>query len=77
MYILSHDKKVMMDVKILKIEKNFGGRKDAKFALVGTSDAKDAFPEVLHLYPTEEEALSEMHRIAAALDAGKTIYIIE
>ncbi len=77
MYIVSHDKKVMMKAQILKIEKNFGGRKDAEYALVGTADTKDASPEILGLYSTEEEAIDELQRIAAALAARDTVYIIE
>ncbi len=76
MFILSYDKKVLMDVRIVKVEKNFGGRGDSKYALIGTSDAGGSFPETLGFYPSEEAAIAELQSILAAMEAGKTTYII-
>ncbi len=77
MFILSHDKKTLMEVKIVKVEKNFGGRGDAKYALVGTSGVDDSFPATLGFYPTEEDAISELESIMTAINAGQTTYTIQ
>ncbi len=76
MFILSHDKKVLMDVQILHVDRNLGGRSDSKYAIVGTSNANDAFPKTLGFYPTEEAAIAELGRIVAAIEDGHKTYII-
>ncbi len=76
MFVLSHDKKTLMEIAVLKVEKNFGGRGDAKFALIGTSGAENAWPATLAFYATEEEAITEIEHIMAAINAGNKIYTI-
>ncbi len=76
MFILSHDKKTLMEIAVVKVEKNFGGRNDAKYALIGTSGAENASPATLALYATEEEAITEIENIMAAINAGSKTYII-
>ncbi len=75
MFILSHDQKLLVDVRLFRIEKNFGS-KNNKYALIGISAADDTFPVTLAFYSTEEEAMAEISSIYAAIETGKTVYSI-
>ncbi len=77
MFILTYDKKALVDVRIVKLEKNLGVRGNNKYALVGMSDAGGAFPVTVGFYPTEEAAIAELENISEAIAAGKTIYTIQ
>ncbi len=75
MFVLSHDKKLLADVRLFRIEKNFGS-KNNKYALVGVSAADDTFPVTLAFYAAEEDAIAEIASMYAAIEAGKTVYSI-
>ena len=73
MLIFAKDRKTTSDCKVLKVTKNFG-KKDEKFAIVGSisSEAFDAI--VLALYPDEKTALLELERLYEAFEGGATAY---
>ncbi len=77
MFILTKDKKTLMEIAVVKVEKNFGCRGDAKYALIGTSNAENAWSATLALYATEDDAIAEIENIMTAINAGNKIYTIK
>ncbi|MBR6789967.1 MAG: hypothetical protein IKM31_03750 [Oscillospiraceae bacterium] len=76
MYLLSHDKKTLIQFGRVNIDRYFGGLKGAKYALNawGTAIANVV---TVGLYPDEEAAKRELARIVAALKDGQSVYEVE
>lgn len=71
MLIFSQDRKKILDCVSVSVTRNFGGGKDAKFSLVGSSGIGTA---LLASYPDEKTALDELEKIFAAFEGGAKSY---
>lgn len=76
MFILSQDKKTLGEYLHIAVSKNYGGRKNEKYFLVGSSRLLLGQP-VLGKYPTEEAAIRELGNICAALDNNESTYAVK
>lgn len=77
MFILSQDKKNLVEYRKIYIQKNWGGKKGNKSALIG--DVLSAFSSsiVLGMYAGQEEAVAELERIYEAMKNGDTVYAVK
>lgn len=73
MFIQSYDKKTLMEATQMHVERNLGGKKDEKYVLTGSAQCGT---RILGLYPTMEDAIAEIERIAAAITEGVSVYTI-
>lgn len=73
MVILSNDKTICAEYNRLTVQRNYGNRKDKKFALIGSVNHHS---DVLNSYPTKEEAIAELEKIYAAYQNGDKTYAI-
>lgn len=73
MLIFSMDRKTIADCKALKVTRNLG-KKDEKFAIVGSISSEAFDTIVLALYPDEKTALLELERLFGAFEGGATAY---
>ena len=76
MYILSKNKKEIIKVTKVYISKNYGGKKDEKFSIVGISLEQSISGTILGKYPTEEAALIELEHIFIAMQNDEKVYAI-
>jgi len=76
MYLLSYDKKTLIQFGRVEIVRAFTGRGGARFALSAWGVAL-ANPVTVGLYPDEESAERELARIVAALREGQPVYEVE
>ena len=76
MYILSRDKKSLIQFTKINVSKNFGGGKTEKFALTAIA-ADSAMDYIVATYPEEKLALLELERIVEALKENQTVYEIQ
>lgn len=76
MYILSKNKKEILKIVKVYVSKNYGVKKDEKFAIVGTSIEQSLSATVLGRYPTEEAALIELEHIFTAIKNVENVYAI-
>lgn len=76
MLIFSQDRKKILDCVSVSVTRNFGGGKDAKFSLVGSSGIGTALEGsgLLASYPDEKTALDELEKIFAAFEGGAKSY---
>ncbi len=74
MLILSMDRKKVMDCAAVSVEKYYGGGKDSRFALIGSTEAGTASDGVLAAYPDEKTAIDELEKIFAAFESGAKSY---
>ena len=75
MYILSQDKKTLMEFGRIEVSRNLTTNKDERIALCAWSRALTSTMTV-GLYPDEEAAYAELRRIIDALNAGAAVYEI-
>lgn len=76
MFIFSQNKKEIIKVTKVCVSKNFGGKKEEKFCIVGTSLEQAISASILGKYPTEEAALIELEHIFIAMQNGERVYAI-
>lgn len=76
MFILSQDKKTLGEYLHVAVSKNYGGKKNEKYVLVGSSRLLFTQP-VLGRYPTEGTAIQELNNICAALANGENAYAVK
>ena len=74
MMIFSKDRKKMIDCTAISVERNFGGGKDGKYALVGSADFGTTSDGILAVYSDEKTALDELEKIFAAAENGAKFY---
>lgn len=72
MIVLSQDKTRFGEYKQFLVDKNFGGKKDQKYCIMGVGTQSD----VLGYYPTEKQALDEFNKIFQAWKNGEAVYEI-
>lgn len=76
MYLLSHDKKTLIQFGRVEIVRYLAGRGGAKYALSAWGIAA-ANVVTVGLYPDKESAKRELERIVAALKDGQPVYEVE
>lgn len=78
MFVLSQDKKKFADYKGFEVAKNYGGKKDGKYSLVGT-DYRGVSGQtvILGFYSNEEDAIKELEKIYDAVKNGEHAYAVE
>ena len=74
MYILSQNKKTLGKYDAITISKNFGGKKEEKYFIVGI---KNVMNETIGKYPTREQADYEIERIYNAIKNGEKVYAVK
>lgn len=76
MLIFSQDRKRIMDCVSLEITKNFGGKKDEKYAIVGAAGLGSdvGFNNIMALFPDEKTAMDELEKVFAAFAEGASSY---
>ena len=76
MLIFSQDRKKVIDCVSVCVSRNFGGGKEAKFALVGRVGIVTALDGngLLASYPDEKTAMDELEKIFAAFEGGAKSY---
>jgi len=75
MYIMSQDKKMLCKCIKVRVEKNYGGGKNQKYAIRGTTELEDA--NYLGFYEEEKLALAELQNIFDAIANGEKVYIVK
>lgn len=75
MYIISRDKKLIMEAKNLQVTANLCGKKNEKYSIVASGYGLGA--EIVGTYPDEKTAIDEMEKIFAAMAAGEATYEIK
>ena len=74
MIVFSKDRKTIAKCKALAVTKNFGGKKDEKYAIVGCINDGVIEQTILALYPDEKTALDELEKIYEAFAGGAKTY---
>lgn len=74
MYIISNDGKTILKATKLSISKNYGGKKEQKFAIVAEREGGDLVAVVAGLYPDEKTAVDAMEKAFQAFADGVRFY---
>lgn len=76
MIIFSQDRKRVMECTTLGVTKNFGAKKDEKYAIIGTTGFSSALEGsyTLALYPDEKTAMDELEKAFNAFAEGAASY---
>ncbi len=76
MLIFSQDKNQIMDCKTLSVTKNYGGKKEDKFAIVGSAGIATELNgnRILASFPDEKTALDTLEKIFTAFENGAKSY---
>lgn len=77
MYILTQDKKTLMEFGRIEVSTNITFKKDDKYVLIAFSRASansTTNSTVIGTYPSEEVALNELRNIYMALNANQPVY---
>ena len=76
MLCFSRDRKNIIDCVSLGITKNFGGKKDEKYAIAGTAGfgSEIGFNGVMAFFPDEKSAMDELEKVFNAFAEGATSY---
>ncbi len=77
MIILTQDKKKLIDCSQVSVEKNFGGKKEAKFVITGIPRNLELMGFELGRFVDEESAMAELQDIYKAFEEGKNAYSIK
>lgn len=66
MWILTSDKKFLVDAKHFRITKNIGGKRDEKWAIYATGYTSNELSlPVCACFPDEDRAIAELEKVAA------------
>ncbi len=66
MWILTYDKKYLVDAKHFRITKNIGGKKDQKWAIYATGyTSNELSVPVCTCFSDEDRAIAELEKVAA------------
>ena len=76
MLIYSQSRKKIADCAAISVERNVGGGKEGKYALVGSAGFGTMCDVILSLYLVEKTAVDELEKIFAAFDSGAGSYRI-
>ena len=74
MFVLSQNKEILGVFKKFTVERNLGGGKEAKFALLGYSAGTAS---ILGVYAEKKFALTEIENILSALETNQTSYQVK
>lgn len=76
MLIFSQDKKRVMECTTLGVVKNFGAKKEEKYAITGTTGFSGSLDGnyTLALFPDEKTAMDELEKAFNAFAEGATSY---
>lgn len=76
MIIFSQDRKKIVDCVTVYVTRNYGGGKDGKFCMVGSSGLGTALDGngMLAAYPDEKTAMDKLEKIFAAFESGAKVY---
>lgn len=74
MLVFSQDRKIVSDCRMFEVNKNFGGKKDEKYSIIGSCGDVEIIPRVLANYADEKTAMLELERIYEAFAGGATAY---
>lgn len=74
MIIFSQDRKVVSDCKTLMISKNIGGKKDEKYAILGSCGSGELTNRTLAFYADEKTAMLVLEHIYEAFASGEKTY---
>ncbi len=72
MFIVSHDKKTLIECVRLNITRNIGGGKEEKFALVCSAYFGEG--AVAATFPDEKTAADALEKVTQAIAAGEKVY---
>lgn len=73
MIIISKDKTKCAEYNRITVQKNFGGGKEKKYAVVGSVNHHD---DILECYPDKESAIAQLEKIFAAYQNGEKTYTL-
>ena len=73
MIIISKDKTKCAEYNRIIVQKNFGGGKEKKYAVIGSVNHHD---DILEYYPDKESAVKEIEKIFAAYQNGEKTYTL-
>ncbi len=75
MLIMSSDRKKILDCDSIEVVKNFGAKKEEKFALVGSAGiSSELSGKILALFPDEKSAIDTLEKIFTAFESGANSY---
>ena len=76
MLVFSQDRKRVMDCNTIRISKNFGAKKDEKYAITGSGVFNDTLDNnyTLALFPDEKSAMDELEKVFNAFAEGAASY---
>lgn len=76
MLVFSQDRKRVMDCVSLAITRNFGGKKDGKYAIIGTAGFGTELDanSIMALFPDEKTAMDELEKVFTAFAEGASSY---
>lgn len=72
MLILTQDKKNIVEVRQLSVQRNIGGGKDGKFAIMAFSEGLGS--AVAATFPDEKTALDALEKVFRAFEGGAVSY---
>jgi len=76
LYILSQNKKLLMEFGRIEISKNFTGKSEEKYVL-SASGRGLANPVIVGMYASEDAASAELSSIITHMHAGASVYEIK
>ena len=76
MLIYSQKRKKIADCAAISVERNLGGGKEGKYALVGSAGFGTMCDGIHAVYPDEKTAVDELEKIFAAFERGAGSYRI-
>ena len=74
MLIFSRDRKKVQDCVSIAVQKVFGGGKEQKYALIGSSGFGTTYDGVLAYYADEKTAMDDLEKLFAAFEGGAASY---
>ncbi len=76
MLVFSQNRKTIIDCVSLGVSRNFGGKKDEKYVIVGTAGFGTAVNEnnIMALFPDEKSAMDELEKVFTAFAEGASSY---
>lgn len=76
MLIFSQNKKQIMECRTLSVTKNYGGKKEEKFVIVGSAGVATELNGngILASFPDEKTALDVLEKVFAAFESGAKSY---
>lgn len=77
MLIYSQSRKKIADCAAISVERNVGGGKEGKFALVGSAGFGTMCDGILAVYPDEKTAVDELEKYLPLSKAAQALIVYE